>query len=229
VRKTLLVLAIFGALFVGGDLVIGSLAEARLAERAQTRLGLTERPDVDLQGFPFLFHVLRRRFPEVSVEARDVRVRGLVIERFVLRLSDVRFDSTTTIAGGGGTLSANGAEGSVEVTQARLGAYLERHDVPLRVELLRSSRARVSGTAAVLRAKGEASAEGELAVTDGSLEFRPDYVRVAEGFLGGYAVEAMSFRVDLPEVVRGMSYDGITVEEGRAILSFHLRGAVVPV
>jgi hypothetical protein len=183
---------------------------------------------VDLQGFPFLLHALTRRFPEVSVEARDVRVRGLVIDRFVLRLRDVRFDSTTTIAGGGGTLSASRAQGTVEVTQAGLGAFLERHDVPFRVELLRSSRARVSGTATVHRAELEASAEGKLVVIDGSLEFRPDYVRVGEGFLTGDPVEAMSFRVALPELVPGMSYDGVTVEERRILLSFRMRGAVVP-
>ncbi|MGH2682322.1 MAG: LmeA family phospholipid-binding protein [Actinomycetota bacterium] len=224
--KVLLVLAILAAVLVGGDLVIGSVAEARLAERVQNRLGLAERPRVDLKGFPFVLHALRRRFPEVSVEARDVRVQGLAIDRFVLRLRDVRFGSTASIAGGDGTLSAGGGRGSVEVSQASLGAFLERHDVPLRVELLGSSRTRVSGVATVLGAEVEASAEGELALNDGSLEFRPERVEVGDGI--EVPASALAFRVELPAPVRGMVYEGITVERARAVLSFRVRAADVP-
>jgi hypothetical protein len=226
VRKAFLVLAILAVVLVGGDLVIGSIAEARLAERAQNRLGLTERPEVDLKGFPFLLHALRRRFPEVSVEARDVRVQGLSIARFVVRLRDVRFGSTAAIAGGGGGLSARGGGGTVEVTQASLGAYLKRHDVPLRVELLGSSRARVSGVAAVLGVDVEASAEGTLALTDGSLEFRPERIEVGDGI--EVPPSAFAFRVDLPDALPGVAYDGIAIDRRRAVLSFRLRGTNLP-
>jgi len=225
VRKFLLVLAILAVLVVGADVVIGSIAEARFAERAQNRLGLAERPDVDLKGFPFLLHALRRRFPEVSVDARDVRVQGLSIDRLVLRLRDVRFGSTAAVAGGSGGLSARGGTGTVEVTQASLGAFLERHDVPLRVELLGPSRARVSGAATVLGIDVEASAEGALALTDGSLEFRPERIEVADGI--EVPASALAFRVDLPEALPGVAYDGITVERGRAVLLFRLRAAAV--
>jgi hypothetical protein len=227
VGKLLLVLAILAVVLVGGDLVIGSVAEARLAERAQNRLGLAERPRVDLKGFPFVLHALRRRFPEVSVEARDLRVQGLAIDRFVLRLRDVRFGSTAAIAGGDGTLSAGGGQGSVELTQASLVAFLERHDVPLRVELLGSSRARVSGVATVLGAEVEASAEGELALTDGSLEFRPERIEVGDDGIEVPA-SALAFQVELPAAVPGIVYEGITVERARAVLSFRMRAADVP-
>jgi hypothetical protein len=226
VRKFLLVLAILAVLVVGGDVVIGSIAEARLAERAQNRLGLAERPEVDLKGFPFLLHALRRRFPEVSVEARDVRVQGLSIDRFVLRLRDVRFDTTGSIAGGAGTLSAREGQGTVELTQAALGAFLERNDVPVRVELLGSSRARVSGTVTALGIEVEASAEGPLAATDGSLEFRPERVEVGDGI--EVPASALAFQVELPAAVPGVVYEGIAVERGRAFLSFRMRAAAVP-
>jgi hypothetical protein len=226
VRKFLLVLAILAVLVVGADVVIGSIAEARLAERAQNRLGLAERPDVDLKGFPFLLHALRRRFPEVSVDARDVRVQGLSIDRLVLRLRDVRFDTTSSIAGGSGTLSAKGGQGTVELTQASLGAFLERRDVPVRVELLGSSRARVSGRVTALGIELEASAEGQLAATDGSLEFRPERIEVGDDI--EVPASALAFQVELPAAVPGVVYEGITVERGRAVLSFRMRAAAVP-
>jgi len=227
VRKGLLVLLLLlVVIVVGGDLLVGSIAEARLAEVAQRRLGLTERPSADLKGFPFVYHALRRRFPGASLEGRDVRVQGLSVERFTLELRDVRFDSTAAVAGGGGTLRAREGTGTVEIGQEALGAYLERQDVPFRVELLRSSRARVSGTARVLGFKVDASAEGTLAMVDGSLEFRPKRVEVGDGI--EVPASALAFRVDVPKVLPGVSYDGITIEEGRAVLSFRLRRAVVP-
>jgi hypothetical protein len=226
-RKALLVLLLILVVIIGGgDLLVGSIAEARLAEVAQQRLGLTERPAVDLQGFPFVYHALRRRFPAASIEGRDVRVRGLSVERFTLELRDVRFDSTAAVAGGGGTVRAREGSGKVEITQEALGAYLERRDVPFRVELLGSSRARVSGTASVLGIEVNASAVGTLAVAEGSLEFRPERVEVGDGI--EVPASALAFRVDVPKVFPGLSYQSVTIEEGRAVLSFRLRRAVVP-
>jgi hypothetical protein len=226
VRKALLVLAVLAVLAVGADLVIGAVAEARLAERAQKRLGLAERPEVDLNGFPFLLHALRRRFPEVSVEVRDLRVEGLAIDRFVLRLRDVRFGSTAAIAGGGGGLSAREGRGTVEVTEASLRTFLERHDVPFRVELLGSSRARVSGTASALGIEVEASAEGQLTLTDGSVEFRPESIEVGDGI--EVPASSLAFQVELPAALPGLVYESITVERARVVLSFRMRAAALP-
>ena len=226
-RKLLVVLLVFLVVVVGiGDFVAGAIAEARLAEVAQRRLGLTERPTVDLHGFPFLYYALRRRFPGASIEGRDVRVEGLALQRFTLELRNVRFDSTAAIAGGGGRLRASEGTGSVEITQDALGAYLERRDVPFRVDLLGSSRARVSGTASVLGVEVEAAAEGRLAVAGGTLEFRPERIEVGDGV--EVPASLLAFRVDLPAVLPGLVYDGITVEDRRAVVSFRLRRAVVP-
>jgi hypothetical protein len=227
VRKPLIaVLVILVVIVGGGDLLVGSIAEARLAQAAQRRLGLTERPTVDLEGFPFSYYALRRRFPGASLEARDVRVEGLAVERFRLELRDVRFDSTAAVAGGSGTLRASEGRGTVEITQEALAVYVERRDVPFRVELLESSRARVSGTATVLGIDVDVSAEGELAVTEGALEFQPGRVEFGDGV--EVPASALAFRVDLPEVLPGLAYEGITGERGRAVLSFRLRRAVLP-
>lgn len=225
-RKAAIVLVILAILALGGDLVLGSVAEARLAEVAQDRLGLTHRPTVDLEGFPFFLYAVRRRFPAASLEVRDIRARGLTVDRFTLELRDVRLDSMASLTGGEGTITASRGRGTVEVTQESLGAYLERVGVPFRIEFVGSSRVRVSGTATALGKDVEASAEGELAVTEGSLEFRPERIEVGDGIR--VPPSALAFRVDLPEVVPRLAYGGITLEGGRAILSFRIRGAVVP-
>lgn len=224
-RKALIALAILVVLVLAGDVALRAVTEARLAAKAETRLGLQERPDVDLQGFPFLLHAMRRRFPEASVEAGDVRVEGLAIDRVRLELDDVTFGSAAALAGGGGAISARNVRGTVEVTEGSLGSYLERRGVSLSVALLDSGNARLSGTVTVLETEVELSAEGKLALADGNLEFRPDRIEVGGGL--EVPTSALAIRVELPEVIPDVVYKRIVVSEGRMSVSFRLRGTAV--
>jgi hypothetical protein len=222
VRKGLIAVGVLVVLVVASDLVLRAVVEGRLAATAETRLGLEERPHVDLKGFPFFLHALSRRFPAASFEANDVRIRGLAIDRFLLELDDVSFGSAATVVGGDGPIAAREARGTLEITEESLGAYLERRDVPLQVALLDSGQARVAGTASVEGMDVELSARGRLVVAGGGLEFQPD--RIESG--GGVEVpaSALTFRVALPEVIPDVVYEGLTVSEGRISLSFRIRG-----
>lgn len=224
-RKALIALLVLVALVLAGDFGLRAVTEARLAGTVQTRLGLEERPDVDLRGFPFFLHALRRRFPEASVEAGDVRVEGLAIDRVRIELDDVSFGFAAALAGGGGPISARNVRGTVEVTEDSLGSYLERRGVSLRVALLESGNTRLSGTATVLETEVKLSAEGKLALAGGDVEFRPDRIEVG----GGAEVppSALAIRVELPEVIPGASYERIVVGEGRMSVSFRLPGNAI--
>ena len=224
-RKALVVVPVVGVLLlVGGDLLVGSLMESRLEQLAQRRLGLRERPTVDLQGFPFAYHALVRRFPGAALQGRNLRVEGLAVDRFVLELRDVRLVSGD--ARGDDTLRARAGRGTVEVTQEALRQYLERRGIGVRVELRGPSHVRVVGRTSVLGFEAEASAEGVLAMKGRSLEFRPARVTVGDGI--SVPASALSFRVQIPEPLPGMQYEDLIIERGRAILSFRFHGAVLP-
>jgi hypothetical protein len=212
-------------LVLAGDIALRAATESRLAARAEAGLGLRARPDVDLQGFPFFVHALRRRFPEASIEVRDVRVQGLAVDRVRFELEDVGFGSTAALAGGGGAISAGNVRGTVEVTEDALGSFLERRGVSLRVALLDSGNARISGTTSILGMEIELSAQGMLAVADGRLEFRPDRIEA----VGGIEVptSALVIAVELPEVAPDLVYQRINVSQGRMSVSFRLRGSGV--
>lgn len=226
-RKVFVVVPVIAiVVLVGGDLLVGSILESRLERSTQRRLGLTERPTVDLDGFPFVYHALLRRFPGASVEGRNLRIQGLPVDRFRLELRDVRLVPGDAGGEDGGSLRAGEGRGTVEVTEEGLRAYLQRRGVPLSVQLLGSSRARVAGTVRVLGFDVEASAEGVLSVTKRSLEFRPQRIKVGNGI--DVPASALSFRVELPEPLPGVEYRDLTIERGRAILSFRIRRAAVP-
>lgn len=223
-RKAVLALAILLVLVVGSDIAVGSVVESRLAAVAQRRLGLPERPSVDLDGFPFVFYALQRRFPAASMETRDMRIEGLAMDRAVLELQDVRFDSFAAVGGGSGTLTANRGIGAVEVTQDSLVAYLKRQGIPFHVEL----SSREVTVSRKVRLDGQVlsvSARGTLAVSEEALEFTPEEI---EGDGGFEFSRAVSFRVDLPEVFPGVAYRDVTVTEGLATLSFRFSRTTIP-
>lgn len=224
-RNALVILVVVVALLVGADVGLRTVAESRVAGEMQQQLELPRPPDVELRGFPFLLHALRRRFPQAELEITGIRASGLPVDRVDVVLEGVRFDSLSVLAGGEGSVSASEGSGTVRVTDDAITEYLEEQGMPLSVELL-GREVRVTGTVPIGRLLSfEATAEGTLAVSDGTLEFRPERIRVAGGREA--PVEAMAFRVDLPEVMPGIVYEDVTVADGTASLSFRLRRAVL--
>lgn len=223
-RNALVVLVVVVALLVGADVGLRTVAESRVAGEMQQQLELPRPPDVELQGFPFLLHAFRRRFPQAELEITGIRASGLPVDRVDVVLEGVRFDSLSVLAGGEGSVSASEGSGTVRVTDDAITEYLEEQGLPLSVELL-GREARVTGTVSLGPFEGEATAQGTLAVSDGTLEFRPDRIQVADGI--EVPQGAMAFRLDLPEVMPGIVYEEVTVADGTASLSFHLRRAVL--
>lgn len=223
-RNALVVLVVVVALLVGADVGLRAAAESRVAAKVQQQLELPRRPAVELRGFPFLLHALRRRFPEAGVELTGVRASGLLVDRVAVVLEGVRFDSPAVLAGGHGSLTASRGGGTLRVTDDALTEYLEEQGLPLTVEFLRST-ARVTGTVSVGPLDVDATAEGTLEVVEGALRFHPETIRVEEDLsLPG---DPLSFSVELPEIIPGIVYEGVRVAEGSASLSFRLRRAVL--
>jgi hypothetical protein len=104
VAAALALLALAG-LLVGVDRLTLVWAQSRVAERARRTEGLSARPDVRIEGFPFLTQLAGHRLREVRVDAREVTTgkggHALRITRFAARLRGVRL--------GGGTFSVRSA------------------------------------------------------------------------------------------------------------------------
>jgi hypothetical protein len=101
----------------------------------------------------------------------------------------------------------------ITVTGEAVSAYLQARDNPVSVELL-GPAVRVSTTVEVSGERSDASAEGRLRLRDGALRFRPSRVEVEGAFEVRPA--ALTFEVPLPELVAGLTYEGLEVSEGMA-------------
>ncbi len=224
-RAIAITLVVLVALAVGADFALRLIAEARLADSAQASLGLPQRPDLDLRGFPFLLQFARGRFERVGVQADDVESEDLVIDRVDLTFEDVVFDRAS-IFGGGGTITAAGGTGRAELGEDAVSAYLQDHDVPVRVRFL-GPEIRVSTKISFDGSTTTASSDGRLELEGDSLVFSAQDVQV-EGSVGVPAA-ALSFELPLPEVVNGIAYESVSVEEGVAVVEASLAGAQIDV
>ncbi|MFH7595673.1 DUF2993 domain-containing protein [Streptomyces racemochromogenes] len=112
------------------------LTESRIADRiARRQPGLTARPEVSVEGLPFLLGAARDRYPEVRVRADGTTGRGRPVT------ADIRLDDVTPAAGGYRAASASarftapyaslgdGADGTTTVSDAGGGRLLIRRSV----------------------------------------------------------------------------------------------------
>lgn len=138
-RRALLAAALAGVLLLAlpvTDSVARTLAEARLADRiGERRTNLVGRPDVSIEGLPFLLQAARETYPEVRVRADATTDRGSRVK------ADVTLDNVTREGDGFAAESASarftapysslgdGPDGDTRISDAGNGQLLIRRSV----------------------------------------------------------------------------------------------------
>lgn len=119
-RRLLVLLLVLLALAVAADRVTVRIAEASVAEQAQTSADLRTRPVVRLHGFPFLTQALRGRYGRIEFTATDVDRGGVHIERLDASLRDVQVPLSDALQGTVGAIPVGGIDATALVTYADL-------------------------------------------------------------------------------------------------------------
>lgn len=201
-RRAVILLAVLAVVLVGLDLGLRLVGEYHAGAQIQRSMGLPERPDVSLKGFPFLGHLATGDFSSVSVEASDTEFEGIEVESVRLTLRDVAFPPGQLLFGGESTVRAEEGEGTVSLTAEAINRALEA-EVPAEV--------RFSGDRMLVRLQSPRTEEVEtrLTVRDGRLLATP---------VGAGLPITLSF--ELPTLLPGLRYTGVRVTEATATLSF---------
>ena len=220
-RRILITLLVLAAVGIGADTGARAMAESRLASSVQDALGLPEKPDIELQGFPFLLQVARGRLEAISIEVDDVEVEGLPFQRVTLGLDDLSFDLGALLSGSGAAEARSGSAQAV-ITENALSRYLQDSGTPVLVRLP-GPGIRVSTRISSGGETTTATAEGGILVEGGRLVFAPDRVDV-EGSVGVPAA-ALAFDIPLPDLVPGIRYERVLVHDGTAAIEASLDGA----
>jgi hypothetical protein len=210
-------------LAVVGDFGFRAYAESRMASNIQAGLGLKEKPDLDLGGFPFVLAMSRGRLSSAGFQADGVVNDGLRVERVQLTLKTVTFSMTAVLAGEAGTtILAKSGDGTATVTAQDLSAFLAERGYPGRI-LFGVGEATVEAT---FGGFGAVSATGPLRIDgSGRLVFEPN--RAQAGNVSFPAAQA-AFSFELPRPFEGFHYTGVDVTQGRATFRIAIRDAVIP-
>jgi hypothetical protein len=90
----LLVLAIvIAALFVAADRITVSYAQTKIAAKIQDQAGLSARPSVTIEGFPFLTQLAARDIRKVDISARNVAENRVTISSVTATATGVHLSS----------------------------------------------------------------------------------------------------------------------------------------
>jgi hypothetical protein len=138
---------------------------------------------------------------------------------------DLVFDGAALVRGSGGITSGGGGAQAV-VTEDALSTYLQEQGTPVLVRLP-GPGIRVSTRVNAGNETTTATAVGRIQVEGGSLVFSPDDVEV-EGSVGVPAA-ALAFEVPLPDLISGITYESVIVNDGVAAIEASLEGAELPV
>lgn len=198
--RALVALAIIGALLVGGDTLVRSVAEGRVEEQITRELGDDGDVEVALGGFPFTIRALNGRIPSATVTGSDIRRGPLTIDTFEMDVRGVEVslgDSSARIEHG---------SGAAMIELGSLAAFIDR-----RTDL-----------ASVSFDNGELSARvpsiGRTFTAPVALETGRLVVEVP-------IAEPIGLR--LPRLFRGLDYTSLEIAAAGATLRFELRDAVL--
>jgi hypothetical protein len=202
VRRVFVVLVVLGVLAVGADFALRFLGQYWVARVLQGQLELSTRPDVSLEGFPFIPHLLSGEFDEVRLRSGPTEVKGIELEAVELDLHRVRFSSRQLVAGGEATIRGEEGDGQITLTGRGVTEALNRANIPLRVRF-------VDGEVGIGSPQLGIEGRAELSTRDGRLVLTP------AGF-------PRIFSFPLPELVPGVDYTAAGVQGSEAEVAFRV-------
>ncbi len=159
-RRWVIAVVVIVAVLVGLDFAARAVAESVLASKIEQQ-GLTSRPDVTIDGFPFLTQVASKDFRRVTVTASNVPAGPVTITTIDATASGIRLSS---YAFSSGTISS--LSGTAFITFASLGNTLATRFGTL------GSLLKGAGLQLTYAGPDEVRATLDLLVTSGSATWR---------------------------------------------------------
>ncbi|BDH15808.1 LmeA family phospholipid-binding protein [Streptomyces hygroscopicus] len=124
-RVLLIIIVIFGGLFVAADRVAVNLAEDMAADKIRSSQGLGKTPEVAIKGFPFLTQVAGRSLQEVDADLGGIEARAeghtLRIDQLSAQFHDVTLTSGYTSIESAATATGNARLNYADLTKAAGG------------------------------------------------------------------------------------------------------------
>jgi len=205
-RTTIIVLIILIGLLVALDFGARAFAESQVASQIQKQ-GFPKKPDVSIEGFPFLTQVASRDFKDVQLSSSNITEGPLLIQSINAKMTGVHVNSSFN----GGTV--DNLAGTLSVTFAALANAMTSQA---------GSLGSLGGAGLNLSQAGndEVKATLNLVITSGTAVWRVS--RTANGDIGIHLVNSSGLTssllsglgditIPLPHLPLGLTIQNISV------------------
>ena len=205
-RRLLIGLAILVAFGAAVDWFVKQEAESRIATEVAAAYDINKRPDVSIDGFPFILNAVRGRFPAVMVSVDSLQKEGMRLDDFEARLEDLRFEPSAVISGKG-QIEARRGSGTVMATLATVNQLIAE-STPAPFELV---------------------AEGNSVVATQDGRRLSTTVEIVDGVLVVSPEGLASVSLDLPQIASGVTFRGVDTTGAGLLLRFSLDDAALQI
>jgi hypothetical protein len=204
-RRALIAAVIAVVALVGVDVGSRLFAQDWVAGQLQESLQLSREPSVSFGGLVFLPGLVSGDVPSVRTSGRTFVAEGVEFEEITLNLRRVTYSPRQLITRAAGTIRAREGEGFVTMTDRQLTEAFRARGAPVDVRF-EDGVVRVS--ADVL----PGSVGARVTVEGGDLVVRPADVPLP-----------ISFTLDLPEFIDGLTYTAVDIRNDIGRLDFALQ------
>jgi hypothetical protein len=205
VKRLVVGLVVLLALVLVADRVGAQVASSTVAARVQESTALTEPPQVEIVGFPFLTQAFAGRYDRVEVSAADVPAGELRLDRLDATLRGVQVPLSRALSGSVERVPVEAVEARALVSYDQLSQ--RAGDRQLRVAPADDGqRVRVTGSVDVLGRSLSAVAISRVEVVNGAIVLTAEEFEVGNEAADGLFRNALSGRLDLTIPVTGLPY-----------------------
>jgi hypothetical protein len=157
----------------GADALARAGAEALLARNVQYATGVTEPPEVSVEGFAFVPQVVRGAYNQVNVTTRGITSGPLRIDRVDSQLFDVRVPFHDVLVQDIRRVGVGRSDENVTLLYRDLNAYFLATGRPLQLAPGENGETRLTGDVEVLNQRVQVTATATLSVADAVLRITP--------------------------------------------------------
>lgn len=195
----LVTLVVLAVLFVIADRVAVRYADSKFASQVQTQGGLSNKPTVNIEGFPFLTQLAARNFKEVHLDAATEKAGPVVIENLHAVMRNMQ------LINGFSSAKVGSLNGTGLIT---FGSLAKAADVPgLKISRLNNTEAKVTIDL------GFISGSGVAKVTKAG----PNKINIAVVNAGGIPLNALgglnNMTITIPGLPMGLNVQSITMTQ----------------
>ena len=207
----LIIVVVLAALFVVADRVAVHFADNEFATQIQKQ-GFSSKPDVSIQGFPFLTQLAARDFQDVHITANGEKAGPVTIDDINATMKDIKLNSGFN----SGTVSSIDGTGLITFGSLAKAGSSAAGVADLKIARKTNDEAKITANVA-----GIFSGSGVARVTESGNKIHVKLISAGglpTSLLGGLG----SFSIPLPNLPMGMALQSVTLTSQGALV--HITG-----